>query len=472
MSSDQVERNTENAKARYCTTRRRIPWRLDFPVFTHPDRAAPADLTLLSLKGRRVYVLGAPASGSAVAVASAQAVKCYTDGHFPLVVADNGAQITYAQSWFGEGPYGAERSTTVWSWLENELRVAFKDYGVHLLLTPATTGRDLLARCTPEGPGWPCMSADVQTMVRATAGQGRMETMPSPGPRAILPGLYEYDARMAYAALMRQLPFGEPELLRAPAAADWFDEHPYNEGRYRVSWRAPAGWSHPGILPAHGEDEGGPDWVWPLAGTGWCGGAELFTAKNAGWTVGVHEALVWPERCDPFRTWSDRLARVLALSIQLPDVEQRMVRSAIRAIILHTIGAIHGAPHKTSEYGDQPPDGARKIRLLRDGRFAWEVVSSPSWPEMVHPEWSATIWGRARARLAHSHRGKAGFLTVDPRILVAFRTDAVYTTEPTGWDTYDDGTSVGRYRLKRHPLAAAADWPRNGTDILRLRGDR
>jgi len=272
--------------------------------------------------------------------------------------------------------------------------------------------------------------------------------------------------------LMRGLPFGEPEHLSGPDGDQWAQDHPYNEGRYRGTWQAPTDWKHPGILPAHGDDEGGPDWVWPTFGTGWFGGAELFTARLAGWSVSIHEAYVWPERCDPFRTWSDRLARVLAASEALHAQAQKMIRSAIRAMILHTIGAIHGAPHRTSEYGDQPPEGASKIRLLRDGRFAWETLSAPAWPEMVHPEWSATIWGRARARLAYSHRGHAGFLTADPATLVAFRTDAIYTTTPTHWDTYDDGTSFGRYRLKRHELPDVMDWPRNGTDILRLRGDR
>jgi len=429
-----------------------------------------ADLTLHSLAARRVFVCGDVQPGSAVAVASTEARKCYVDGHYPLVVADNGSQVTYAASWFGDGTYGPTRAADVWAWLEAALQQAWRDNGLRLLMTPATTGRDLLVRCAPaadEG-GWPVMSAELQAIVRATAGQGRMETMPARGRQVA--ALYEYDARMAYVALLNELPSGEPEYYRDTLAREWAADHQYNEGRYHVSWRAPRGWAHPGILPAHGpEGIDGPSWVWPAEGEGWCSGAELFTAQRHGWNVSIREAHVWPHKVSPFRAWRDRLLRVLAQAEQLDAVSARMVRAAVRGLILHTIGSIHGTPHVTNEYGDQPPADAQAVRMLRDGRFAWQVTSPPAWPEMVHPEWSATIWGRARARLVESHRGQAGFVHVDPATLVAFRTDAVYLTAPTGWDEMDDGQTPGRYRLRVHQLGGAMTWPRNGTDLLRLR---
>lgn len=471
MSLDQGEHETRREGSGISTTRRRIPWRLGPPAFVAADADNPTDLTLHSLRNRRVFIVGKPQTGGAVAIGSVGAVKCYTDGHFPLVVCSNRAQVTYAAAWFGEGGYSPELAEQVWHWLESAIVREFRDDGARLLLTPATTGRDLLARSIPAGDGWPVMSADVQDVVRHTAGQGRMEVMPNPH-EGTFPGrltvLHEYDARMAYVSLMRELPIGDPEHLTNTAHA-WAEQHPYNEGRYRVTWKAPAGWRHPGILPAHGDMSDGPDWVWPLAGEGWCGGAELFTAWGAGWDVDVAEGYVWARRGDPFRAWRDRLLRILAASDELPGQEPRMVRNAVRAIILHTIGAIHGAPHKTSEYGDSPPDNARHVRLLRDGRFAWETLSRPAWPEMVHPEWSATIWGRARARLLRSHNGRAGALTVKPAELVAFRTDAVYTTRPTGWEDHDNG-QPGRYRHARYTFTSAQPWPRNGLDVLRMKG--
>lgn len=439
-------------------------------MFVWPNESNPADLTVHALRGKRVFIVGKPQTGGAVAVASApDAARCYTDGHFPLVVCANKASVTYAASWFGEGDYSPADAEQVWHWLETSLVREFRDNGARLLLTPATTGRDLFARCVPAGDGWPVLTPDVQAMIRSTAGQGRMETLrPPPAHSGTISVLHEYDARMAYVSLLRELPIGEPLHYRGGLAEQWATEHPYHEGRYRVTWKAPGGWRHPGILPAHGDTSDGPDWVWPAAGAGWCSGAELFTAWRAGWTVNVHEAYVWPERGDPFRTWRDRLLRVLALADELPHV--RMVRNAIRAIILHTIGAIHGAPHKTSHYGPNPPDNARHVRLLRDGRFAWETQSLPAWPEMVHPEWSSAIWGRARARLLLSHNGRAGALTVNPASLVAFRTDAIYTTTPTRWEEHDLG-QPGRYRHARYTFAEGRPWPRNGLDVLRMKGD-
>lgn len=445
------------------TARRRIPWRIAPPAFVRPMTINPADLSQHALQGRRVFIVGPTETGSAVALWSAQAKRTYTDGHYPLVVAHNGAQVTYAESWFGEGDYGPSRAADVWSWLERELQRAWRDPWVRLLITPATTGRDLFARSIPKDVTYPVMPIELQDVIRSTAGQGRMEIV-GKGDRKVR-RLYEYDARMAYVALLDGLPVGVPEHLGSEAAA-WFVDHPYHEGRYRVTWTAPDGWDRPGILPAYGDGE--REWEWPTTGTGWCGGAELFMAARFGWDVTIHEAYVWPNKADPFRAWRDRLLRVLAASEELPAESARMVRAAVRAMVLHAVGAFHGAAHKTSDYGTQPPAGATKIRALRDGRFSWLTTTPAAWPEMAHPEWTATIWGRARARLVSSHRGTAGFMHCAPETLVAFRTDAIYTTEPTGWDEADDG-SPGRYRMKLHELGGSMLWPRNGTELLRLR---
>ena len=269
--------------------------------------------------------------------------------------------------------------------------------------------------------------------------------------------------------------------LAFTGTAAFADEHPYSEGRFQVTWRAPYGWRWPGLLPAHGG--GDREWEWPTDCTvpSWCGGAELWVARQHGWAVTVHQGWLWSCSGDPLRAWQSRLLRVLALlDAELPAELARMARQAVRAILLHTVGAFHGSPRKVSHSGPDVPADALGVRLLRHsgnnqherGRrpnlWAWYTSEQPAWPEMIHPEWSATIWGRARARLASSHRGTAGFLTLRPEQIVALRTDAIYTTEATDWP---DNGDVGRYTL-RGVHAVNGPWPTGGGDILRMTGRR
>jgi hypothetical protein len=421
--------------------------------------------------GLRTLLTGDPIPGGRVATLP-EGVSAYTEGRYPRVTG-HGGEVSWAAQWLGEGDYTPAQAAQVWAVVEQAVQAQWRDQSARLYGTPATTGRDLWARTIREGEAWPVLAPEVQSLIRSTAGQGRMEVFAR---RADwLPVLYEYDARMAYVALMRNLPIGEPVALYGHAAIDdWQRGHQYNEGRFLVTWEAPRGWAWPGLLPAHGTGE--RDWEWPLtcAVQSWCGGAELWVALQHGWTVRYHEAHVWHRSCDPLRTWTRRLLAVLAeVNDELADDAElrKMGRAAVRAILLHTVGAFHGAPRKINHVGAEPPEGAQGIRALsrRYGGelYAWYTVEPPAWPELVHPEWTATIWGRARARLAYSHRGEAGFLTLPPEQLVAVRTDAIYTTAETGWT--DDNGDPGHYTLRgvyKGPWA----WPTKGTDVLKIAG--
>lgn len=455
----------ERASGVICTTRRAKPWRLADPVFVAPGASSePDNLCSYSLRGRRVMVTGPALPGSTVLTRSTDATAIFTDGHFPSVTAPNGATVTFAALWFGTDAT-PEECTTSWGWLQEAIRHEWRDRFATLHGTPATTGRDLFARSLGFDE-WPVMSKEAQTIVRRTGGQGRMEMFRGSGR---LTQLHEYDARMAYVGLMDNLPVGEPDALGAAQAASYQVANPYREGRYYVQWTAPRDWRHPGILPAHTDgDSAGPAWHWPAKGEGWCSGVELFTALQAGWNVQVRGGIVWPAQGSPLRTWRSRLLRILAQSEALPAREHQLVRRAVRAILLHTVGTFHGAARKVTRTGtaDDIPDNAGGVRMLPDGRFTWWEWQWPAWAEMVHPEWSVTIWGRARARLLLGHRGSTGMLTVDPAQLVAARTDAVYTSQPTGWEAFDNG-APGRYR---HQVFTGGDWPATSAELLTMRG--
>src|SRR5260221_684717 len=102
--------------------------------------------------------------------------------------------------------------------------------------------------------------------------------------------------------------------------------------------------------------------------------------------------------------------------------------------------------------------GVRALRVDGD-RLVWVEQAPNATPDLAHPEWSSTIWARARARLL-SAPSSTGALSLDSSQVVAFSTDAIYATCDPHWP--DDGT-VGRWRLKETRHAAA--WPTRWTDL-------
>lgn len=411
---------------------------------------------------RRVFILGKPPTNAAVLGQAAEldGARIYLDGHYPTVTWSDadGVQrrVSYAQSWFGEGDYTVEDCHAVWRDLQAMIRSVWKDDTAALLMSPATTGRDLWQRTIP-ADGWPIMSPEWQDEVRSHSGQGRIQTFA--GPRLTAGPIHEYDARLAYTALTRRLPVGHP-----------VDGMPgrFDPGKLYVRWTAPAGWKHPGILP-----EPLPatrSWHWPLTGAGWVDSCEYDLANKWGWSLTVEEAYHWPETADPLRTWQTRLLRILDMADGAGPRTDAW-RHACRGMILYALGAMHGAPHKVTASGPNPPRDARSIRQTGPDSYTWHTVQPPAWPDMLHPEWTSTVWARARVRLLDAPRpggGRCGALHVPAETLIAFRTDAIYTDAPM--DVGDDDGAPGRYRLKAtYPQGPR---PRSGLDILRLKAGR
>lgn len=351
--------------------------------------------------------------------------------------------IERAASWFGETEASRAEVGDAWNLLAELLHEVFT--GAVLMDSPATTGRELLAREIPEGKSWPVLPEDVQHLVRSTTGQGRLEVLD--GPRE-LAGLVKMDGRFMYGALCHRLPCGQAER--------WTGEHPhgtYARCRVRASWTVPEGWAHVGILPMMGP---AGTWVYPRRpgehGTGWVDGAELHLARTQGWAVTVHESLVWPEDGDPLGLWADKLQRVRA-SVDArkdatPEVRQ-LVRAAVRKVLIDSVGALVGRSHVVTRSAPlgaaiDLPEGAHAPRM-EGGAFVWGESTGVAWPEMVHPEWSASVWAKCRVRLLDGPGvgGRTGALHVPPEDVVAFRTDALYLAAQPPWP--DDGRN-GRLR--------------------------
>ncbi len=424
----------------------------------------------------QIYVSGMPRSRDLDAWVGGRECSIYADGHSPVIrdeieqgSAPRRRVIMSTEQWFPDD-VDVRAAGRAWRWLEAQIQHAWHDNDVRLLATPGTTGRDLWLR-TPAADGCPIMSRELQDHVRATSGQGRIETFPAR--TAMLPGLYEYDLRLAYAAVLRGLPVGEPEWIATGRAVE-LREPSSIRSRLLVSFQPPAGWRSVGIIGIRHDDAG---WSWPVTprmhGPTWADGCEVELAVREGWRVIVHEAVIWPNTGDPLRTWSERLLAILTgAARELEGDDYRHVRSMVRAIILHTVGAFHGAEHRitrTAATLSDAPIGAAMLRTHADGSVSWRETTSAKWPEAVHPEWSAHVWARSRVRLLRNPAG-GGMLTLERGDLVAVRTDAVYTTRPVGWDQGDDG-KPGRWVLKR-TLTKPAPWPRTGDEVVSVREGR
>lgn len=385
--------------------------------------------------------------------------------HF-VVNREHRVEVCLASSWFGDGDYTAEDAKAVWLSVSEAIAARFA--GAVMLSTPATTGRDCFARSLGDRE-FPVLSDELQQLIRATSGQGRIETFPAPAKGGRPTRFVEYDGRMMYAGCVAELGHGIPTI-------DGRDEfEPYARGRYRVQFTVPADWSHVGILGVHDESGG---WWWPAepgwSGTTWADGAELHVAAKAGWSFRVLQRIIFPEhRSRPLDSWANKLLTALDWCVAEADgpVRAAMARHAIRAMILGSIGAMHGTPHKVSKAGpyQSMPAGARDVVMGAGGHATWTESVGVAWPEMSHPEWSAAIWSRARARLLTCPTGTAGvtagMLSVPASTVLGCRTDAVFLTADPQWP--DDG-KVGRLQ-RRQDRVGRYSWPTSNVGLMRLK---
>lgn len=423
----------------------------------------------------RGWAAGAPPDGWAQ-------VGAYASDRAPSVTfrhLESERQVTLAtgQQWTGD-TIGADATGDVVRRLRAAVEWAWQREGGTLLATPATTGRDLLARTLPESlEEWPVLAPSVADEVRASSGQHRLEIL-EPGRECS--GLVELDARLAYAGVTWGLPVGAPE-WRKGEPVEW-------RGRWR-GWcevTVPDGWTGPGLLP---HLDGG--WEWPTdpgrSWYAWLDGSEADLARRYGWPVRVLECMEWAKGPDPARTWTSRLTDAYRDTLtaetahEVEPVVGRAMRAGLRAILLHGIGAMHGATREVSHVAQgaevaQIPEHALSLSMADDGESViWTERARPAWPEMVRPEWTATIWARARCRLLDAPgakvRGRAtprvGALHLPAGVnLLGFRGDALYLDADPHWP--DDG-APGRFRPKGG-IAGPFTMPDTLADLDALRG--
>lgn len=396
-------------------------------------------------------------------------------------------ELHQAAAWTGDTSAGVTETRDAFALVGQLVSDAFD--GAPLLATPATTGRDLWRRTIPAGKTWPVLSDEMRELIRSTSGQGRIELRPNPGTVTgaayrgewASPAFTYADGVLMYAGLTWGMPGGEPtwrtardvDFSRDSAAAERLIR---GRGRWRVRVTVPAGWAHVGLLPAKGTSG---TWRYPSAPgetfSSWVDGAELWMAMQQGWHVEILEGFTFPEG-KPLDTWTKKLVTIWRACS--PDAPAgRLGRRMIRSLLLFSIGAFVGAPHKVTR--TWPIDDAEHAPVpegiapwIAGDVLVWDEPTAPGkWSEdLAHPEYSATIWARARMRLLDApapNGGRAGALHLPASDVIGFATDALYLARKPEWA---DSTEPGQFRVKG-TISAPRPWPASFVDLYALRDE-
>ncbi|WP_351233247.1 Mucin-19 [Streptomyces sp. NPDC002133] len=395
---------------------------------------------------------------------------------------DQHTEIRSVGEWFD--PAGADPATVRAAFVElwKALRRHWDD--VVLMGSPSQTGRDLWSRTIPAkagakwADGYPVMSQEIRGLLHATAGQGRTELISPPRVPERVPGWYEVDRTFAYAKHTWSSGVGVPQRVTAAAFASMSEKEQadalFSPSHWQVRVTIPKDWNHVGLLPAPAPGE--RSWHYPYEGgrtfVTWAGGAEVNLALRnpiQPWRIEILDGLLW-EKGDPLKGWSNKLKdawqSLRALGEIHGDERQRqaarLASRAVRAILLYGIGTFAQRPRITTGSlelgagGEVPeiPDGAR-LTGISDTHVTWERNAGFARDQYAHPEWAAGVWSAARAALLSAGTGtkdpatgkpvKAGALHLPAGSILAFRTDAIYSSVRPEWPYQGE---PGDYLLK------------------------
>ncbi|MFJ5221025.1 hypothetical protein ACIP98_41080 [Streptomyces sp. NPDC088354] len=416
---------------------------------------------------------------------------------------DRHLELASIGAWFD--PEGADPTMVRDAFLRlwEALRTEWSD--VVIMGSPTRTGKDLWSRTIPTktgakwADGYPVMSIEIRGLLHATAGQGRAELITPPRVPEQLPQLTELDRTFAYAKHAWSGGVGVPERITPAIFAAMSDKEKanalYRPSHWQVRVTIPKDWNHVGLLPAPVTGEAG--WSYPSEPgrtfTTWAGGAEINLALRnhlSPWKIEILDGLRW-EAGAPLREWRDKLVsawkRLRAQAVLHAAERERLVAHmasrAVRAILLYGLGGFAQRPRVTTgttAIGDERlvPAGAQIVAVDAQ-TITWERTVFSDDP-YAHPEWAAGVWSGARAALlstkvhkedqtqegASKETVEVGALHLPPGSIVAFRTDAIYTTaDVTGWPYHEQ---PGDYLVKGYqpgPLAA----PTTLSDLMDLK---
>lgn len=412
-------------------------------------------------------------------------------GRYQRENGDSHVEIRSVGEWFDADGHDPATVRDAFVLLWQALRRHWDD--AVIMGSPSQTGRDLWTRTIPArgqyADGFPVLSEELRGLLHATAGQGRNELLTPPRIPEQLPQLIEYDRTFAYAKHTWKSPVGTPRRITAATFAAWSEKEQtralYGCGHWQIRVTVPDTWNHVGLLPAPAPGERA--WHYPAEGgttfTTWAGGPEVHTALTnplTPWKVEILDGILWDDG-KPLDDWAKKLkdtwTNLSAQAHYQGNAQQaraaHLASRAVRSILLYGIGAFAQRPRMVtgttprSMERDVPPDA--EIIGFDDQQITWQKPTGFSRDPNAHPEWAVAIWSAARAALlTQYHRDDdthAGALHTPPGTVVAFRTDALYLTQPQNWPHRHH---PGDYLLKGH-LTGPVNAPTSEEELLALR---
>lgn len=337
--------------------------------------------------------------------------------------------------------------------------------GAHIKQTPSATSLAMIERTLPWPTGaarpqaYPTLAERLARLIAATSPQHRAQLVATPGTRART--LRSYDARLAYAAYMRELPVISEGGVQVDEVPDY---EPYRQGRYLCRIQVPAGWDRLGLVPRALTDSGRwdypntPGMVWEQ----WLDTAEVGLLRDYGWGHAIRSRLLFAKQgtpgADPLRTWQEKLCAKIEEIDAGPGRElssRHASRLAVRGMLLHPVGRWHQSSNARELIGVTFADLAaldlEDAHIMRRADGLFDVKGrgelSTYQARWRRVEWSAAIY--ARERVAVTRRA----LTLPAGTLGAIIGDELVTlNHATGWQ---DTGRVGCYRGK-HAASYAA----------------
>lgn len=407
-------------------------------------------------------------------------------GRFEHAATGHRVELRRAAEWLGDVD-DAATARDAWALLAHVYGRAVPGGKLHR--SPGATGIDAWVRSLSRGAEPPeQLDAATADLVRRTSPQHRVELVTPDDDRNVprqLPGFWYLDGRLMYAALTRELGCApitrrtgrelDQQLVTDPRAA-------YVRARYRVRATVPDGWEHVGAFMAPAGDDPRDGWHAPREPgqtlITWCDAAELHLARSHGWRVEILDGYTFA-RGRPLDTWTERLLRARRLVDELgADAAEPVrvaARAALRAILLHGIGAFHSTGRDVTRVvdpmsytGDGQPELVGDVFVVRERSTLTGRAAA-----VLHPEWSSQVWGRAHARILESPTATRGLYAgawyTRPGDVLGIRGDALYLTARPRWadPAHDDGRP-GRLRVKGH-LHSPGAAPRSLDALNRLR---
>lgn len=379
-------------------------------------------------------------------------------------------EIRTLHSWYGDVAYTPEEAQGAMHLLNLYLQREFMP-DTRAYATPALTYQSLwqlLNRLNKRQ--FELLPEDIRDVIRNSSGQGRIELC-TPDALSKVPALWYYDGVFMYSALC----WGMPTEL---ATHDHINEYAGKvPARYRIRYTVPAIWEHIGLFmtpkdKVTGNSRDSASWCYPgqdyqgRTFETWADGAELDVAYNlpAGmpaWNIEILERIVFKPEKDsvnkkPLDVITERLSKMREKVERdmLTDTTRlalyRLVRGAIRNILLHGIGGFNRTEREVTYIlppGAEAPDDYSNVRMLENGMMRYNVPQKTEkyTQQSEHPEWTALIWARCRARITRAA------LSLPRQELIAIRTDAIaVTTEQPQWAESDKrGTLREKWHITR-----------------------